>query len=50
MIKGLKKALKGRVIIGLIKNPNKNAFGIEKNGIPNRQVVLELTKVGANIR
>ena len=28
----------------LILDPNKDAFGIEKNGIPNRQVAAELIK------
>lgn len=50
IIKALKKAAKRDVPIQIILDPNKDAFGIEKNGIPNRQVAAELIKNGAEIR
>jgi phosphatidylserine/phosphatidylglycerophosphate/cardiolipin synthase-like enzyme len=40
----LKKADERGVKIRLIFDPNKDAFGREKNGIPNRQVASELIK------
>ena len=44
IIKALKQAAKRGVNIQLILDPNKDAFGLEKNGIPNRQVAAELMK------
>ena len=44
VIKALKEAAKRGVQIQLILDPNKDAFGLEKNGIPNRQVAAELMK------
>lgn len=43
-IKALKKADSRGVIIRIILDPNKDAFGREKNGVPNRQVAHELLK------
>jgi phosphatidylserine/phosphatidylglycerophosphate/cardiolipin synthase-like enzyme len=40
----LKDAAKRDVDIKIILDANKDAFGIEKNGIPNRQVAAELMK------
>lgn len=39
----LKKAANSGVDIKLILDPNKDAFGMEKSGIPNRQVASEMT-------
>ena len=44
VIKALKEAEKRGVHIQLILDPNKDAFGLEKNGIPNRQIAAELMK------
>ncbi len=45
VIKALKEAAKRGVHIQLILDPNKDAFGLEKNGIPNRQIAAELMKL-----
>ena len=53
IVKALKKADERGVKIKLIFDPNKDAFGREKNGIPNRQVASELinnTKGNTEIR
>lgn len=50
VVKALKKAAKRNVDVQIILDPNKDAFGLEKNGIPNRQVAAELLKKGAAIR
>jgi cardiolipin synthase A/B len=51
LIKTIKKAAKRGVTINIILDPNKDAFGFEKNGIPNRQVAYELQKLdNINIR
>lgn len=42
IINELLKASERGVDIRIILDPNKDAFGLEKNGIPNRQVALEL--------
>ena len=44
VIKALKKADDREVKIRLIFDPNKDAFGREKKGVPNRQVAHELMK------
>lgn len=44
IIKALKIAAERNVLVQLILDPNKDAFGLEKNGIPNRQVAAELMK------
>lgn len=44
VVKALKEAAKRDVHIQLILDPNKDAFGLEKNGIPNRQIAAELMK------
>lgn len=43
LIASLKDAAKRGVQIRIILDPNKDAFGMEKNGIPNRQVARELS-------
>lgn len=44
VIKSLKKAGERGVSIRLLLDPNKDAFGREKNGMPNRQVANELVR------
>lgn len=51
IINALKKAAKRGVEVKLILDANKDAFGREKNGIPNRQVASELASTsGAKIQ
>ena len=44
IVRALKKADKRGVLLRILLDPNKDAFGREKNGIPNRQVAHELVK------
>ncbi|MCA9496173.1 MAG: hypothetical protein KC589_04480, partial [Nanoarchaeota archaeon] len=44
VIKEIIKASNRGVNVRIILDPNKDAFGMEKGGIPNRQVALELIK------
>jgi len=45
------KAARGRgVVVRALLDPNHDAFGREKNGIPNRQVAEELHKTGIEVR
>lgn len=44
LIAALKEAAARGVHIQLLLDPNKDAFGLEKNGIPNRQVAAELMR------
>lgn len=44
IVKAIKSAAKRGATIQMILDPNKDAFGLEKNGIPNRQVAAELMK------
>lgn len=48
IVKSILKASKRGVDIRIILDPNKDAFGYEKNGIPNRQVASELVKKSKN--
>lgn len=48
IINSIKKASKRGVGVNIILDPNKDAFGYEKNGIPNRQVAHELVKNSDN--
>ena len=48
IIKALLEASERGVTIDMILDPNKDAFGYEKNGIPNRQIAHELTKKSKN--
>ncbi len=43
IIKALIAAQQRGVQVRVLLDPNKDAFGREKNGIPNRQVAAELT-------
>lgn len=47
VVKAIKKAAKQGATVEVIVDPNKDAFGLEKNGIPNRQVAAELEKVAS---
>lgn len=49
VIRELKAADKRNVKIRLLLDPNKDAFGREKNGIPNRPVAYELLKDAKNL-
>ena len=42
IISAIKKAHSRKVKVRLLLDPNKDAFGREKNGIPNRSVAYEL--------
>jgi phosphatidylserine/phosphatidylglycerophosphate/cardiolipin synthase-like enzyme len=46
IIKSLLKASERNVEIRIILDPNRDAFGHEKNGIPNRQVAYDLVRKG----
>lgn len=50
IIKALIDAHSRGVNLRLLLDPNEDAFGKKKNGIPNRQVALALTKAGIPIR
>lgn len=50
IIASLKRAWRRGVRLRLILDPNKEAFGRSKNGIPNRQVARELVADGVEIR
>jgi len=50
IICALKKAYSRGAAIRVLLDPNKDAFGREKNGIPNRQVAFELFKLGIAVR
>ncbi len=46
----LKRASDRGATVRILLDPNKDAFGREKNGIPNRQVAAELVKFGIPVR
>jgi len=50
IIKHLKKAKRRGVYIRVLLDPNKDAFGYRKNGIPNRPVASELHNAGITVR
>jgi len=50
IVKALKQASLRGVAQRVLLDPNKDAFGWEKNGIPNRQVARELVKAGIPVR
>ena len=50
IVKGLIAAKKRGVNVKVLLDPNKDAFGREKNGIPNRQVASELNEAGVQVR
>ncbi|MGD8176146.1 phospholipase D-like domain-containing protein [Marinimicrobium sp. ARAG 43.8] len=46
----LRKAAERGVVLRLLLDPNKDAFGREKNGVPNRPVAHELVQAGVSVR
>ncbi len=50
IVKAIKAAANRGANVQIIVDPNKDAFGLEKNGIPNRQVAAELVKENVDIR
>jgi len=50
VIKALIKARKRGCVVRVILDPNKDAFGRTKNGIPNRQTAFRLVKEGIPVR
>lgn len=50
IIKVLKRAVKRGVTVRVLLDPNKDAFGREKNGVPNRPVAHELMQAGISVR
>jgi len=50
VIEALKQTHQRGVTTRILLDPNKDAFGRDKNGIPNRQVAYELHKLGIPIR
>lgn len=50
IVKALKQARSRNVILRIMLDPNKDAFGREKNGIPNRSVAHELSKADITVR
>jgi len=50
IICALKKAYSRGAAVRVLLDPNKDAFGRAKNGIPNRQVADELVKLGIPVR
>ncbi len=50
IIKALIAAQQRGVQVRVLLDPNKDAFGREKNGIPNRQVASELNAAGVKVR
>ena len=50
IIKALIKAHQRGVQLRILLDPNKDAFGRQKNGIPNRQVASELHDAGIDVR
>ena len=50
IVKGLIAAKERGVKLRVLLDPNKDAFGRQKNGIPNRQVASELHEAGVDVR
>lgn len=50
IIKAIKQAHQRGVIIRVVLDPNEDAFGRKKNGIPNRQVAMELNDAKVPVR
>ena len=50
IVRALASAHKRGAIVRALLDPNRDAFGREKNGIPNRQVALELHRAGVPVR
>ena len=50
VVEALKDAAARGAAVRLLLDPNKDAFGREKNGVPNRPVAAELMKAGGDLR
>jgi hypothetical protein len=50
IVGALKAAAQRGVAMRIVLDPNKDAFGREKNGMPNRQVARELVRAGVSVR
>jgi hypothetical protein len=50
VIRALKAAARRGVSMRVVLDPNKDAFGYEKNGMPNRQAARELVAAGVPVR
>lgn len=50
VVRALKAAAQRGVMTRVLLDPNKDAFGREKNGVPNRPVGRELYQAGVNLR
>lgn len=50
LVASIKDARERGVKVRVLLDPNKDAFGFEKNGIPNRQVAAELHRAGVPVR
>lgn len=50
IIQAIKQSHQRGVQVRLVLDPNEDAFGHKKNGIPNRQVARELQQAGVSIR
>ena len=50
IVQAIKRAQSRGVALRLLLDPNEDAFGRKKNGIPNRQVALELSRLGVPLR
>lgn len=50
IIRGLVDAHERQVSVRVLLDPNKDAFGLEKSGIPNRPVAAELHRAGIPVR
>lgn len=50
IVRALKAAAKRGAVLRVVLDPNKDAFGREKNGMPNRQVARELVAAGVPVR
>lgn len=50
IIRAFKRAAERGVDVRVLLDPNEDAFGRKKNGIPNRQVAMELTRAGIPVR
>ena len=50
VIAALEMAFRRGATVRVLLDPNKDAFGLEKNGIPNRQAAAELVALGIPVR
>ena len=50
IVRGLQQAQSRGVKVRVLLDPNKDAFGREKNGVPNRPVGVQLERAGVSVR